>query len=301
MQNRSEILSLPVIYQYVSAHYPQYPAAYSHPVQLQIYDVTFLHFHNLIEIGLCVGGEGICYVDGEEHAFREGDVQIIFPFQSHLHMNTGDTPSRWYWLNVDGTELLTKAGFTDVVLIDRVINQEMGVFGILDRDSYPGICQLAVTLVREVYDPQPERIHRLEYYASLFFMLLMELCEVSGQFRKIAPKGSQRLKEIAPALLRIKSDVDHGVQPEVAALPELCGMSMASFRRKFKTAVGVSPKEYITACCVHRVCKLLLGTDEKVIEISSKCGFRSVSSLNRCFYKYTGMSPSEFRKRRANG
>ena len=299
MPNRSEYEypSLPVIYEYVTAQYPEYTADKSQPVQLQVYDVTFLHFHNLIEIGLCVSGEGICYVDGEEYPFRAGDVQIVFPFQSHLSKNTGEKPSRWYWLNVDGTELLTKAGFTDVALIDRAINQEMGLSGILNREEYPRICQLAETMVYEVFDPRPERVHRLEYYASSFLMLLMELCEASGQIRKIPPKSSQRLKEIAPALLRIKTDVNEGVLPEVAGLPELCGMSVANFRRKFKTAVGISPKEYITACCIHRACRLLLGTDEKIIEISSQCGFHNVSGLNRCFLKYTGVTPSEYRKR----
>ena len=51
------------------------------PVRLMVYDVSYLHFHKNIELGYCVSGEGISYVDGKEYPFYAGDVQIIFPYQ----------------------------------------------------------------------------------------------------------------------------------------------------------------------------------------------------------------------------
>lgn len=299
MPNRSDkvLPSLPVVYEYVQAHEPVYPTRKFSPGPLQVYDVTYLHFHNLIEIALCVEGEGICYVDGKAYPFRAGDVQIVFPFQRHLSKSVGSQPSQWYWLNVDAGALLTEAGFTDVTTVDEIISQEMGVCGIIDREKYPQICELAVKMIYEVYKPQPDRLHRIAYYSACFYMLLMELCQVSGTIPKIVPKRDETLKEIAPALLAIRNAVNTGLLPEVSVLPGLCGMSTASFRRKFKAAVKVSAKDYITACCIHRACRLLLSTNSKVIEIAVLCGFLNVSGFNRSFLKYTGMTPSEFRRR----
>ena len=298
MPNRSEsgLPSLPVIYEFTLAHEPLFPAVKKKPDNLSLYDVTYLHFHNLMEIALCVEGQGVCYVDGEEYPFHAGDIQIVFPFQQHLSKSTGEKPSQWYWLNVDGTALMTKAGFTDVAAVDRMVSQEMGLCGIIDREKYPRICELAQQMVREVYMPDPVRLHRKEYYSACFYMLLMELCQASGQVPKIAPKQDGSLKEIAPALLEIRNAVNEGRLPEVSELPGLCGMSPASLRRKFKAAVGVTAREYIAACCVHRACRLLSGTDWKIIEISAACGFQDISGFNRCFLKYIGMTPSDYRR-----
>lgn len=298
MPNRSEMKlpELPVIYEYVKANYPAYPPIKKVPGELQIFDVTFLHFHNLIEIALCVEGEGICYVDGEAYPFRTGDVQIVFPFQRHLSKSTGDHPSRWHWLNVDGAELMTRVGFADVAAVDRKISQEMGLCGIIDREKYPGICKLATDMVREVFAPDENRIYRMEYLGACFYMLLMELCQASRELPKIAARQDSTLKEIAPALLEIRNAVNAGHLPEVGKLSELCGMSPASLRRKFKTAVGVAARDYIAACCIHRACRLLSCTDWKIIEISDQCGFQDISGFNRCFLKYVGMTPREYRR-----
>lgn len=50
------------------------------PAPLEIFDFTFLHFHNCLEIGYCLSGSGICRVEDREYSFQKGDVEIIFPF-----------------------------------------------------------------------------------------------------------------------------------------------------------------------------------------------------------------------------
>lgn len=301
MPNRSnsELPPLPVIYSHVQPSVPDYPAQRLQPGMLQIYDVTFLHFHNLMEIGLCVSGEGICYVEDRAFPFQAGDVQIIFPYQRHLSKNVGEEASQWYWLNVDGPALLSQAGFSDVTALERMLNQEMGLFGIIDQQQYPQVCALARKMVWEVFEPQPERVHREEYYSACYYMLLTELREASSPLQKITAKHEKMMKEIAPALMAVKQAVDEGSLPEVSGLAVLCDMSTSNFRRRFKDAVGVAPKDYITACCIHRACRLLLRTDEKIINIASQCGFLNVSGFNRCFLKFTGISPREYRRRNA--
>lgn len=299
MPNRSikGLPELPVVYQYVGA---DYPGAHAQPIQpwtLNVYDVTFLHFHNLIEIGYCSSGEGICYVEDKAYPFRAGDIQIVFPFQQHFSKSTGDMPSTWRWLNVDGTALLTRMGMTDMTVLDCVSNQERGVSGIIDREKYPMICTLAKKMVREVFEPKADRINASEYYGACFCMLITELYEISGKSQAVFNRNDKLLKEIAPALLSIRNAVDAGLVPEVATLHEMCAVSMATFRRKFKAAVGMSAKDYVTACRMQRAGRLLLSTYDKVIEVASQCGFAEVSGFNRCFQKYMGLSPSDYRKR----
>ena len=44
------------------------------------YDIKYLHFHNVTEIGMCISGSGICCIEGNEQKYNAGDVQIIFPY-----------------------------------------------------------------------------------------------------------------------------------------------------------------------------------------------------------------------------
>ena len=52
------------------------------PHPLEVYDITYLHFHDNLELGVCVSGQGACQVEGVLYPFSAGDVQVIFPFQS---------------------------------------------------------------------------------------------------------------------------------------------------------------------------------------------------------------------------
>ena len=54
------------------------------PWPLEVFEVNYLHYHDTLELGLCVSGNGICRVEDREFPFMPGDTQIIFPFQRHL-------------------------------------------------------------------------------------------------------------------------------------------------------------------------------------------------------------------------
>ena len=43
--------------------------------------IRTLHFHRVIEIGKCIKGSGICYLNDKEIPFSEGDIQIISPLK----------------------------------------------------------------------------------------------------------------------------------------------------------------------------------------------------------------------------
>lgn len=81
MRNRS-FLTLPSFYVHAEPSRLDERSAEAGP--LEIFDITYLHFHSVLELGVCASGRGACVVEGENMPFAEGDVQIIFPFQRHL-------------------------------------------------------------------------------------------------------------------------------------------------------------------------------------------------------------------------
>ena len=77
---------------------------------------------------------------------------------------------------------------------------------------------------------------------------------------------------------------------------KLCGMSLASFKRKFATYYHESPKKYIDSKKIERAVQLLANSQNRISDIAYDCGFDTIKSFNRNFKSKTGKSPSEYRK-----
>lgn len=296
MLNRSKH-NLPAIYvdalAFGSLQYRPSPQ----PVFLEIFDVTYLHYHSTLELGYCTGGSGVCYVEDKEYPFSEGDVQIIFPFQRHLSKSTGAGSSQWYWLSVDPFALLTEGGFTDIQRADEWFHREMGLCGILKEAQYPEIARLIKRLVAESWEDSHTSLHHTELCCAYVYTLLLEIARASQGLAKLSIRGDKNLVLLAPALNCINSAVVLGESPPVPRLAEACSMSLANFRRVFKKVVGLSPKEYISNCLIRKAERLLLTTDKSILSISEEAGFQNVSGFNRQFFTKNGLPPSEFRKK----
>ena len=261
---------------------------------LPVFELTYLHFHDVLEIGMCISGNGICNVEGVECPLSAGDIQIVFPYQCHLSKNSREESCRWYWLYIDPQKVLLEHGLAHPGQISGLLQEASGLCGIINRQKYPAVCALAESVIRQIYEPKEECRHRRQYYAASVYMLLMELCQCGAE--TAVTMHYREMEEIAPALLQIRQAVEDGQCLAVATLHEACAMSISGFRRKFKAAVGVSPKEYLTLCRVFRACQMLKNTDKKVIDIAQECGFEDISGFNRCFLKYMNTTPRAYRK-----
>lgn len=73
----------------------------------------------------------------------------------------------------------------------------------------------------------------------------------------------------------------------------LCGMSLATFKRRFQEVYKTSPAEYIRNRKLEKASQLLLNPDIRINEVAWDCGFESISTFNRAFRKKFGISPTE--------
>lgn len=65
--------------------------------------------------------------------------------------------------------------------------------------------------------------------------------------------------------------------------------------RLFKKETGLSVKEYINRQRLSQAKHLLEGTNNTILDISSRTGFNNVTYFNRLFRKEFGMTPTEYR------
>lgn len=263
---------------------------------LEIYDVTYLHYHSVLELGLCVEGEGICYVEDRADGFHAGDVQVILPFQRHLSKNTAEPSSRWHWLSIDPIALLRASGFAELQQVDEWLCTQMGLCGILSPSQYPAIATL---IERLIVESGHDGLYRLPLCGALLYTLVIELCRASQSLPKLQLRRDTQLLRLAPALEAISQGLADGEHITVQALADACGMSVSGFRRAFQDTIGLPPKAYLLNCAMRKAQRLLLRTDMSVTAISQAVGFEDVSGFNRCFMAKNQIAPSDFRKQHA--
>jgi AraC family transcriptional regulator len=84
----------------------------------------------------------------------------------------------------------------------------------------------------------------------------------------------------------------------LAALAELTDLSLYHFARAFRQSFGAPPHRYHMARRMDYARALLQKPALSVTEIGVEAGFRETSSFTRAFRKFTGLTPSEYRRHR---
>lgn len=261
---------------------------------LDINDLTYLHFHDCFEIGVCVSGSGICMVEDQVYPFKEGDVEIIFPFQKHLSKNGPEGSSRWYWLTFNPHAVMERCGFRNSSKLEQLISNEMGLCGIFSPDAFPEIVGLVKQIFTETLEHDQESLYHSELRALYVYQLLIELARRSATLPKLQIQQDRNLQAISPALDLI---VQSSTPPSVESLARSVNMSVSNFRKVFCKVTGLSPKDYITKHLINKAQQMLLTTDQSISSICSETGFGDQSWFNRQFLAKTQMTPSQFRKR----
>lgn len=64
----------------------------------------------------------------------------------------------------------------------------------------------------------------------------------------------------------------------------------------FKKEKGITMQQYHTALRMNEACRLLKSTLKPIGEISENVGYQDMLYFSRCFHRFAGMSPTEYRR-----
>jgi AraC family transcriptional regulator len=101
---------------------------------------------------------------------------------------------------------------------------------------------------------------------------------------------------------RLMEFIEEHLAEEISltALAELSGLSLYHFARAFTQSFGVPPHRYHMARRMDCARNLLRKLTLSVTEIGIQTGFRETSSFTRAFRRFTGLTPTEYRRLREN-
>lgn len=251
----------------------------------------FLHYHHVIELGICLDGEGVLFINGERQNYKCGDALIILPNQNHILFSTGKRFSVWKWVFINPSEVF------GILLKQGVVPQEdVGYCGILAKENHAATIELLSLFIKEMCNLQDNR----ENVLILYYEVLLQKLAVGSS----TPKYHIQMTELNPQITNIIEDIDKllasGIFPSIQDLAAKYGYSYSYFHVFFQKHIGISPKKYIQNQAVRHAERLLIETDIPLESIAHKLGFGDVSCLYRTFLSFRGISPSKYRARWRN-
>lgn len=100
--------------------------------------------------------------------------------------------------------------------------------------------------------------------------------------------------DLSPALEDMQTEF--AKNREIADYAKMCSISSSYFISRFTKEYGIPPYRYLTEIRISQAKHLLLETGISISEIARSIGYSDPFCFSRIFRKYTGISPSEFRK-----
>jgi transcriptional regulator GlxA family with amidase domain len=100
-------------------------------------------------------------------------------------------------------------------------------------------------------------------------------------------------------ILEVQEKVERAEAPlaSIEGLAREAGMSTRNFIRRFKTATGNTPSEYIQRVRVEAAKHALEAGTDGVDQIATSAGYEDPGSFRKVFKRFTGVTPSEYRRR----
>ena len=112
-----------------------------------------------------------------------------------------------------------------------------------------------------------------------------------------AERGARRLDVVDEAIDALVAEVrrDPAKPWRVAGLARHAGLGVDAFARRFRTSVGVSPREFLVQARIDAAKAALRMTGDPIGAIAERLGFCDIYHFSRLFRQHAGRSPSAFR------
>lgn len=287
----SLISQLPSFYSPVYIGNTERFICYTEQSPLSAKEITSLHFHKCLEIGVCTAGSGNCIIDNRLYRYKKGDIQIVLPYQPHLANGDENNFGRWIWFSYDPYKLTTSDDIGN--RIATIIEKQVNFSGVFSSDEYP---ELAAIIHKCIDETQNSKGLSQLYALLLVQQLILELSRIDCEFKNSISARHRSFDKMLPALTHISENLNNSEELTLDILASKCFISTATLRRYFYEFTDMSPQQFIAQARISHSQYLLSNTNKSITEISDAVGFESISCFTRAFKRRCGVSPSKYRK-----
>ncbi len=255
-----------------------------------------LHFHNLLEIGVCLEGEGYMLLEEKRVPYHPGMITVIPENYPHGTVSEEGTKSYWEYLFVDIQKALRDLYPDDVLFQQKLLDRVNRRAFLKEETEVPGIADVTHALLEETR--QKRDVLSRECLTGLAILLVVQLARAeaadTGPLESNSFRQKNGLDHVRPALVYIQEN--YFLPLKAAEIAAVCHMSESHFRRLFEENIGMTPMEYLNRFRIWRACDLILRSGSSMEEVAMRVGFTTTSTFNRNFKRVTGNSPYQWKK-----
>ena len=231
------------------------------------------HLHSDVEIIYLKRGKGGVHVGSEEYAAEEGDFVVIFPNQIHRYTGSHDNMGK-----------ISIAPYAMLHEYNEFLSSNIPVSPIV-HDAGRNIKKLYKMLFRE-YDLFDKEICRGILLAVLGMLFAkMEFVSIKRENNSSIDVILQYCSE------NYRNDIN------IDSVARELHISRSYISHIFSEKLKINFRDYINSLRVSCAQNILKKSEDSITEIAGRAGFDSVRTFNRAFLKYTGTTPSEYRKK----
>lgn len=236
------------------------------------------NWHENVEILHIISGAGAVSNNGKVIPVFEGDTAIID--KNRLHAIASQTHSMKY----------------RYLIVDRSFCIENG-FDTNGISFEPKICDGRVTAIfRELIElyalGEGDPYKALSIRTRVLDLMLL-LCREYSQREDVDEYSDGGAYHIKRALEYINANYARDISLDEVS--DYVGISKYYLSHEFNKYVGYSFVSYVNYTRCNRAKRLLSEGGLSVLQVASSCGFRSCSYFAKCFLKYAGVLPGEYR------
>lgn len=252
-----------------------------------------VHKHTYFEIIFILKGNGIHNINGNTFQYAEGDVFLLGPedyhdfeiqgltefcfirFNESFHQQIGEKDSTWQ--QIMKTLLYTSSQSRGSIVKDKQEKQKLhNLLSVLESEY-------------ENHQSQYFEIIRDSLMRSMMMILARNLF---GQ----TPVKPNLQDSVEAILMYIKQNIYQPSELSIEHLAEVFNYAPAYISIFFKRHTGESLKQYITKHKIKLIEARLLYSQLTLTEIADEFGYTDESHFCKQFRKYTGNTPTAFRK-----
>lgn len=252
------------------------------------------HYHGAMEIIVCTEHQYVVNSNGRTYTLTPGDILIIPPLMLH-ELESSPFGSRFVYL-ID-TDMLRC--FQDYKTLEPAFIEPYLCTTSLRPDIYQKVYDSLMRMADTYFS------HQLFWEISIYAILLELFTTIGTDYYlrntndntgNIDAGQSENYVLISNLLNFIDTHYADDLTLEQAA--EYIGFSKYHFTRLFKQHTNTTFHNYLCYKRIQAVQSLLTeDRDRPITDIAFCSGFNNLTTFNRCFSKYTGCSPTEYRNK----
>ena len=254
-----------------------------------------LHWHEELELIVITKGSGIISVDFHSQLVSAGDIVFVRPGQ--LHSIEQKDHFRMEYENILLNPAMLISGDQDLCAHQFILpllnnNIRTETFFTPALSCYPEISS-CIREIDRLCDIRPEG-YQLGVKGRLFQLIYLL---ISNQITKSSISNA-RLKSLDKLKMILKYVEEHyDESTTIDDMADLTHYSKSHFMKFFKAHMGMGFIEYLNDYRLTIAARLLVSSDESILNISSRSGFDNLSYFNRLFRRKYHTTPGAYRKK----